>query len=275
MSELNEETGGVDRIDCGQFDDMAAELALGVLTGRERAAALAHIEECPACREYVRELTTTGEELLGLLPPREPPPGFESRVLERLGLPVPDAGPEGQGTQARGARRPGAPAPGTGAKVLRPRRASSPGPAGRRRGMRPASARVLTAAAIVLAVVAGGLGGWGVRSATTPGSSPVSAASSLKSAALLTAAHQSAGEVFLYTHGPHWMFANVDLNSSQTTTVRCQLKTADGKVWTIGSFRLTNGYGAWGGSWTAGAAPVTGARLITPDGTVLASATFS
>ena len=61
MSELN-------GMSCAEFHDSAAELALGVLTGRERAEALEHLDHCEACREHVRSLTTTGEELLGLLP---------------------------------------------------------------------------------------------------------------------------------------------------------------------------------------------------------------
>ncbi len=59
MSELNQ-------IGCAEFADVAAELALGVLTGRERAQALAHLDRCDACRQTVRELTVTGEELVGL-----------------------------------------------------------------------------------------------------------------------------------------------------------------------------------------------------------------
>jgi len=82
MTELND-------MGCARFADVAAELALGVLTGRERAEALAHLDHCEDCREHVRQLTMTGEELLGLLPSSEPPPGFETRVMERLGLAVP------------------------------------------------------------------------------------------------------------------------------------------------------------------------------------------
>src|ERR1700739_2667861 len=89
MSELN-------GMSCAEFHDSAAELALGVLTGRERAEALAHLDHCEACREHVRQLTMTGEELLGLLPPREPPAGFETRVMERLGLGVPERQPAGR-----------------------------------------------------------------------------------------------------------------------------------------------------------------------------------
>jgi hypothetical protein len=79
VSELSE-------MECAGFAGVAEELALGVLTGRERAEALAHLGCCTACRENVRRLTVTGEELLRLLPDREPPPGFETRVLARLGL---------------------------------------------------------------------------------------------------------------------------------------------------------------------------------------------
>src|SRR5580693_9142425 len=86
VSELNE-------MGCAEFDDAAAELALGVLTGRERARALAHLDWCDACRENVRQLTVTGEELVGLLPAIEPPAGFETRVMERLGLGTPAPAP--------------------------------------------------------------------------------------------------------------------------------------------------------------------------------------
>jgi hypothetical protein len=59
MSELNE-------MGCAEFAGVAAELALGVLTG---------------------------EELLRLLPAGEPPAGFETRVMERLGLAAPAPAP--------------------------------------------------------------------------------------------------------------------------------------------------------------------------------------
>ena len=81
MSELNDMT-------CTELADVAAELALGVLTGRERAVAIAHLDKCDGCREDVRQLMVTGEQLVELLPSAEPPAGFETRVLERLGLPV-------------------------------------------------------------------------------------------------------------------------------------------------------------------------------------------
>jgi hypothetical protein len=69
---------------CAQVRDVVAELALDALTGRERGSALAHLEGCRACREDVRQLMAVGGQLLELLPPAEPPPGFETRVLEWL-----------------------------------------------------------------------------------------------------------------------------------------------------------------------------------------------
>ncbi|MGH3264984.1 MAG: zf-HC2 domain-containing protein, partial [Trebonia sp.] len=77
-----------DEMNCAELADMVTELALGVLTGRERATAVAHLDECETCREDVRQLMATGDQLLALLPPAEPPAGFETRVLGRLGLPA-------------------------------------------------------------------------------------------------------------------------------------------------------------------------------------------
>jgi anti-sigma-K factor RskA len=76
----------LDDMSCGELADAAAEFALGALTGRERARAVAHLESCDACQEKVHRLAVTSDDLLGLLPDREPPPGFWMRVLARAGL---------------------------------------------------------------------------------------------------------------------------------------------------------------------------------------------
>jgi hypothetical protein len=71
---------------CRELAGVVAELALGALTGRERGRALAHLEWCDACQERVERLSVTSDDLLGLLPDREPPPGFWMRVLARTGF---------------------------------------------------------------------------------------------------------------------------------------------------------------------------------------------
>jgi hypothetical protein len=69
---------------CERTRDVAAELALGILDGEQRAQALRHVAECPDCRREVEELSSVADELLMLAPEREPPAGFESQVLARL-----------------------------------------------------------------------------------------------------------------------------------------------------------------------------------------------
>ena len=251
MSELNE-------MGCAEFADVAAELALGVLTGRERARALAHLDWCDTCRENVRQLTVTGEELVGLLPAIEPPAGFETRVMERLGLATPAPAPVRQLSPARrfGRNLTGWVAGGWmgGAGPGRPR-------------------RLLAAAAAAVAVIVAGLGGWGLRAAT---SSPP--AFPLSSAALLTASHQTAGKIYFYDSGSRWLHMSVNIGpgsgAAGNGTVLCQVEGADGHITTIGSFRLTGGYGYWGSPDPATNGPLTGARIVTPTGAILATATF-
>ena len=246
MSEVNE-------MGCAEFADAAAELALGVLTGRERARALAHLDRCEACRENVRQLTVTGEELVGLLPAIEPPAGFETRVMERLGLGTPAPGPA---RQLSPARRFG----------LKLADWTGGGWTGRGGVSRPR--RILSAAAMAAAVIVAGLGGWGLHAAT---SSP--AASPLSSAELLTASHQTAGKVYFYDSGSRWLYMSVDIGSGNGTVI-CQVEGPDGHLTTVGSFQLAGGYGYWGSPDPVTNGPLTGARLVTTTGTVLATATF-
>jgi hypothetical protein len=69
---------------CDRTRELSAELALGILDGEQRAQALRHVAECPECRREVQQLTAVADELAMLAPEREPPAGFESRVLARL-----------------------------------------------------------------------------------------------------------------------------------------------------------------------------------------------
>ena len=242
MSELNE-------MGCAEFAGVAAELALGVLTGRERARALAHLDWCEACRENVRQLTVTGEELVGLLPAIEPPAGFETRVMERLGLATSAPAPAPHLSPARR----------VGQKLARWMGSAGTG--------RPR--RLLAAAAVAVAVIVAGLGGWDLHATT---STPLS------SAALLTASHQTAGKIYFYDSGSRWLYMSVNIGpgggAAGNGTVVCQVEGPDGHVTTIGSFQLTGGYGYWGSPDPVTNGPLTGARLVTTTGAVLATATF-
>jgi hypothetical protein len=77
------------RWSCEEVRALAPELALGIASGDDRARALEHLADCPACRGRLEELSTVADELLLLAPAQEPPAGFESRVLGRLEPPPP------------------------------------------------------------------------------------------------------------------------------------------------------------------------------------------
>jgi hypothetical protein len=66
---------------CPRTAELAPDLALGLLTGEERAEALAHVDRCDDCRTAMNDLADVADELLVLAPSTPPPPGFESAVL--------------------------------------------------------------------------------------------------------------------------------------------------------------------------------------------------
>ena len=281
MSELD----GMDEMSCDEFAEVAAELALGVLTGRERARALAHLDGCESCREQVRELSMAGDELLALLPSAEPPAGFESRVLELIGLTAPGQSVDDHHEQLpdlpgqprsvdrtdrtdRASQRPDRPdRPGN----RPPNQRNQPGqPASRPRNT--LSRRLLAAAAVAVALIGGGVG-WGLRDATAPAAS--SSQTAVNTAALVTSDHQTVGQVFVYNHSPWWTYMSVSMVGQGNAVVTCQLEMADGRFVNVGHFHLDDGYGAWGSSpYTAGPGTIMGARLLSANGTVLATATF-
>lgn len=275
---------------CAQLSGVAAELALGVLTGRERAMALAHLDHCEACREEVRQLMVTGEQLIELLPPAEPPAGFETRVLDRLGLALPPGARPAPGTTTAAPPRPGGPARGH-ADLLRagrrnrrlaPRRPGRDGerPGGTGPARTPPTARTprlrraLAGAALGLALLAAGLGGWRIGAGSPSAPAGSSAAAPLTSARLLSATDRTVGQVYLYSGTDRWLFMSVDLGSGNET-VTCQVIGAGGGVTTVGSFQLTGGSGGWGSPDPGNAGTLHGARLVAADGTVLATANFT
>jgi Putative zinc-finger len=73
---------------CEEIRALVPELALGIADGEERGRALKHLADCPDCRAELEKLSDVADELSLLAPHREPPAGFESRVLARV-LPQP------------------------------------------------------------------------------------------------------------------------------------------------------------------------------------------
>ncbi|MEU1705734.1 zf-HC2 domain-containing protein [Streptomyces sp. NPDC005706] len=239
-------------VTCGRLRELGAELALGVLDGRERAAAVAHLDGCAECREYVEHLTLVGDRLIGLLPDREPPLGFETRVARALTQDV-----------TAYERRP-------------PVRASlREGPRGR-----AGRVRLRLASVAVAFAVAFGFAGWGIGTAIEEVTAAPAAPAGTETMLVgdLTSAGSGArpaGEVYAHPGSPGWVFMSVDLTAPGAVydgKVTCLLERSDGTTVRLGDFPVHEGRGAWGVAASVDPGAVSGARLTAPDGTVLATA---
>jgi len=65
--------------ECDRFRELAPEIALGLVAGHERAAALAHLQDCPACGQHTATLGTVHDRLRALIPPLPASAGPPSR----------------------------------------------------------------------------------------------------------------------------------------------------------------------------------------------------
>ncbi len=70
--------------ECAPFHDDLASLAVGSLTGLDRARVLAHLEQCPRCIAEMEELSATADALTTLIPDADPPAGFADRTLDLI-----------------------------------------------------------------------------------------------------------------------------------------------------------------------------------------------
>jgi hypothetical protein len=222
---------------CEEYDDELAELALGVLTGRERAQTLSHVESCPRCAEDLEILSRAADTVLQAAPDMEPPLGFEVRLFERMG--VTDAAPR---------RRRG-------------------------RGLRPSRwvPVVVGVAAAALAL------GFGLSATSPSNQNQAAAPTPTSSHQVVTAAlvsdGKTVGHVMTFDGDKPWMSMMLD-DSSARGTVHCVVVTEDGQVHTVGTFESHDGYGAWMAPLHVDPATVRTAEVESPSGTVIATATL-
>lgn len=194
--------------DCAMTREALPELALGIVDGEQRALALDHISHCADCRRELEELSSLADELIALTPQREPPPGFENRVLDRLAV-----------------------------RRTRPRRP-------RRRLRRVALAAAVPAIAAATALAMSVSYGSDRRLASQYRAALQGAHGKyFQSSRLKTPAGQVAGIVFAYQGSPSWLF--YALNGRYGSGLyKEQIVTRSGRTLTLPSFRLVNG--SWG-----------------------------
>jgi hypothetical protein len=190
----------VERRDCADLADVLAEVATGAASGPDRARVLAHLSGCDACRRELEELTAVADEVLLAAPEHEPPAGFESAVLARIGVLAAGAGGERRPADQRGL---------TDQPAHEPRPAESIQPWWRR----PAVRRLAVAAAATAIALAGAGTVWVATSderelaANYRDTLDIADGRYFAAAPLLDETGQQVGHVFLYQGEPSWVFA--------------------------------------------------------------------
>jgi anti-sigma-K factor RskA len=224
--------------DCAVFQDAAAELALGILSGPDRAAALKHMERCASCQSEVASLAAATDRLLDLVPERGAPDGFESRMAAAF-------------------------------------RQSVPGQAGRRHRGKAACRRLAgwwrRAGLAAAAAAAAGALGLGLHQIGAPQEPAYSGA---EVAALRTPAGVPAGEVAV-TGAPQPLLVMVLNPGAAPGWYHCYLRTSGGRQAFAGAFHVGRGGVVWMIRPPMPPRDLAGARLVGPGGTEIASATFT
>jgi hypothetical protein len=217
---------------CGQYEDDLAELALGVLTGRERAQALSHVESCPRCAEELEQLSRVADSVVQAAPEVEPPVGFEVRLFERMGV-----------------------------ADVRPRRRLRP------------SHWVPAVAGVAAAALALGLA-LGLNSSSAPAPSATAQAHhKTVVSAYLVENGETVGHVVAFGGAQPWISMML-ADSTARGTVSCVVVTDDGVTHHVGTFVVRQGYGAWIAPLHVSPEDLRSAEVVSPSGTVIATATL-
>jgi hypothetical protein len=223
-------------LSCAEISLALPELALGVLTGRDRVVALAHTESCSTCADELEQLARAADAVVRVAPELEPPVGFEVRLFSRMG--VSD---------------------------------DMPTPIRRR-----VPSWVLAAAAAVVVLFIGLGAGWALSSPPT-GHAGVAVGKPTPGAIVTTAVlredGRAVGRVSTSSGANPWMYMSLADVSIQGK-VTCQVVTDDGVTHTVGTFTVRQGYGAWGAPLPVSPGDVHRAQVVSPKGTVIATASL-
>jgi anti-sigma-K factor RskA len=221
---------------CEECSAELPELALGVLTGRDRARALAHVENCPHCADDLEQLSRAADTVLHAAPDAEPPVGFEVRLFERMGV----------------------------ADVPRPERR-------RRRAPRWVPTGIAAAAAAVAALGVG----LGLTLTSSP-TSPVAQAhaSGTVESANLVQDGRTVGHVVYFDGAKPWMSMML-ADAGVQGQLNCVVVSDDGTAHFVGTLVAHDGYGAWYAPLHVNPDDLRSAKVVSPSGAVIARATLT
>jgi hypothetical protein len=211
---------------CYETRALAAELALGIADGEDRARVLDHLADCADCRREVESFSAVADELLVLAPEHEPPVGFELRVL----------------------------------RALEPPRAKR-GHAARRIAL--VAAAVLVAAGITAGAMLLGFRDERRLAAHYRATLAQAQGSYFGAVRLHDAAGEPTGVVFAYRGSPSWLTITV-ASEHRASVQGAELVDASGERFPLASFRLVEG--VWGGPLPAGLESAVAVHLVGEDG---------
>lgn len=211
---------------CHEIRALAAELALGIADGEDRARVLEHVAECADCRREVESFSAVADELLVLAPEQEPPLGFELRVL----------------------------------RALEPPRAKR---GHRARWLALAAATVLVAVGITAGAMLIGFRDERRLADHYRATLAQAQGSYFGAVRLHDAAGEPAGVVFTYRGSPSWLTITV-ASEHRDSVQGAELVDRSGERLPLASFRLVDG--VWGGPLPTGLDSAVAVHLVGEDG---------
>jgi hypothetical protein len=215
---------------CAEIAELLPEVATGAATGADRARVLHHLVGCAECRRELEELARTADDLLMLVPEREPPAGFEAAVLARL----------------------------------------APAPAAARARRRAWRLVAQVAAVLVVAALAAGTVWWRTSpdrrlAAEYRAALSVGDGSYLRAAPLTAASGATVGHLYAYQGRPSWIYLTVT-NAPAPGTYQVRLTAEDGRQWELGQCVVARRYCGAGATITIPVDTISAVRLDRPGG---------
>jgi hypothetical protein len=96
----------------------------------------------------------------------------------------------------------------------------------------------------------------------------------LRTGTFLTADNQVVGQIVAYRGHPSWVYMDIG-GSNYNGRITCMLHVEDGSTVAVGNFDLHRGTGEFSRTTRIDISRLRGAKLVTPTGSVVASATFA
>jgi hypothetical protein len=112
------------------------------------------------------------------------------------------------------------------------------------------------------------------RGTAAPVAVPAPHGQVLRTATFETPGHQAMGQIVAYGGHPSWVFMNVDVTGYDGRIV-CMLRNDSGSTVAAGAFDVHHGVGQFSRTLRVDFGRLRGARLVTPAGALVGSATFA